>query len=384
MHEGVKMEDVHRLIEKVRSDIQDGKSDEEIFQSLVTFWGKAPETDSQIAELLASIPSAKIARILQRMLEVSKEKKVQKIIKRSLYRLKNRGIAVEEVSRGERRSILQTLKAEPPKGYASAIDFLGQRLLLLVIPHMGRRWTVAQGVISDTEGLIDFSGEEMTRKEFMRFFEEVREKTPLPFVEMEPSYVEFLLMQAYQLTLEKRRTPPQDFLLLKSEIENVRKEYEKPLIYSYLQADEIAGDDRILTNSEDLLKNDLFSGWRIGEDEIRPYAEAILEAEESKIILNQAQKEARFQEIYLKALSELFSEERRLFFKRRIEEMAYILLKLGRQEEAKISLAIALDLEKPLNLIQPNPFLFQLVIRSILAFLKETSEKKKPSLIVKP
>jgi hypothetical protein len=384
MHEGVKMEDVHRLIEKVRSDIQDGKSDEEIFQSLVTFWGKAPETDSQIAELLASIPSAKIARILQRMLEVSKEKKVQKIIKRSLYRLKNRGIAVEEVSRGERRSILQTLKAETPKGYASAIDFLGQRLLLLVIPHMGRRWTVAQGVISDTEGLIDFSGEEMTRKEFMRFFEEVREKTPLPFVEMEPSYVEFLLMQAYQLTLEKRRTPPQDFLLLKSEIENVRKEYEKPLIYSYLQADEIAGDDRILTNSEDLLKNDLFSGWRIGEDEIRPYAEAILEAEESKIILNQAQKEARFQEIYLKALSELFSEERRLFFKRRIEEMAYILLKLGRQEEAKISLAIALDLEKPLNLIQPNPFLFQLVIRSILAFLKETSEKKEPSLIVKP
>lgn len=384
MHEGVKMEDVHRLIEKVRSDIQDGKSDEEIFQSLVTFWGKAPETDSQIAELLASIPSAKIARILQRMLEVSKEKKVQKIIKRSLYRLKNRGIAVEEVSRGERRSILQTLKAETPKGYASAIDFLGQRLLLLVIPHMGRRWTVAQGVISDTEGLIDFSGEEMTRKEFMRFFEEVREKTPLPFVEMEPSYVEFLLMQAYQLTLEKRRTPPQDFLLLKSEIENVRKEYEKPLIYSYLQPDEIAGDDRILTNSEDLLKNDLFSGWRIGEDEIRPYAEAILEAEESKIILNQAQKEARFQEIYLKALSELFSEERRLFFKRRIEEMAYILLKLGRQEEAKISLAIALDLEKPLNLIQPNPFLFQLVIRSILAFLKETSEKKEPSLIVKP
>jgi hypothetical protein len=378
------MEDIGKLIEKVRSDIQDGKSDEEIFRFLFTFWGKAPETDSQLAELLANIPDAKIARILQRMLEVTREKKAQKIIKRSLYRLKNRGITVEEVSHGERRSILQPLKAEPPKGFASAIDFLGQRLILLVIPHMGRRWTVAQGVISDTEGLIDFSGEEMTRKEFMRFFEEVREKTPLPFIEMEPPYAGFLLMKAYQLTLEKRKSPPQDFVLLKSEIENIRKDYEKPLIYSYLQADEIAEDDRILGNSGDLLKNDLFSSWRIEEDKIRPYAEAVSEAEESKIVLNQAQKEARFQEIYLKALSELFSEEKRLFFKRRIEETAYILLKMDRQDEAKISMAIALDLEKPLNLIRPNPFLFQLVIRSIFALLKETSEKKEPSLIVKP
>jgi hypothetical protein len=378
------MEDIGKLIEKVRSDIQDGKSEEEIFQSLVTFWGKAPETDSQLAELLASIPDAKVARILQRMLGISKGKKVQKIIKRSLYRLKNRGIAVEDVSVGERRSILQPLKAEPPKGFASAIDFLGQRLLLLVIPHMGRRWTVAQGVVSDTEGLVDFTGEEMTRKEFMRFFEEVREGTPFPFIEMEPSYAGFLLVEAYESSLEKRKSPAQDFVLLKSEIEKVRKDYEKPLIYSYLQADEIAEDDRILGSSGDLLSNDLFSSWRIEEDKIRPYAEAVSEAEESKIVLNQAQKEARFQEIYLKALSELFSEERKLFFKRRMEEMAYIFLKLGRQKEAKISLAIAVDLEKPLNLIQPNPFLFQLVIRSILAFLKETSEKKEPSLIVKP
>jgi hypothetical protein len=380
------MEDVYRLIEKVKSDIQDGKSDEEIFQSLRVLWGKVPETDVKVAELLASIPDVKIARILQRMLEVSREKRVKKIVKRSLYRLKNRGIAVEEVTPGERRSILQPFKAEPLRGYASAIDFLGQRLLLLVIPHRGRRWTVAQGVISDTEGLIDFSGEEMTRKESTRFFEEVREKTPLPFVEMEPSYAGFLLMQAYQLTLEKKRTPPQDFVLLKSEIENIRKDYEKPLIYSYLQADEIAEDDRILGSSADLLKNDLFSSWRIEEDKIQPYVEAVIEAEESKIVLNQAQKEARFQEIYLKALSELFPEERRLLFKWRMEEMAYVLVKLGRQEEAKISLAIALDLEKPLNLIQPNPFLFQLVIRSILALLAETHEKKtkEPSLIVKP
>jgi hypothetical protein len=335
---------------------------------------------------LASIPDAKIAKLLGRMLEVSKEKKVRKMIKRSLYRLKNRGIAIEEVSFGERRSILHALQAEPTKGFASAIDSLGQRLLLLVIPRGGQGWTVMQGVMGDTEGLIDFSGEKMPRKEFARFFKGVQEKTPFPVVETEPSYVGFLLTQAYQLALEKKKTPPQDFLLLKSEIEAVKKEYENPLIYFYLQADEIAEDDWILRRSGDLLKDDLFSGWRIEEDEIRPYADAVREAEESKIVLNQAQKEARFQEIYLKALSELFSEGKRFLFKRRIEEMAYVLFKLGRQEEAKISLAVAIDLKKPLNPIQPNLFLFQLVIKSIFALLAETYEKKtkEPSLIIKP
>jgi len=112
----------------------------------------------------------------------------------------------------------------------------------------------------------------------------------------------------------------------------------------------------------------------------------VWEAEESKIVLNQTQKEARFQGIYQKALSELFTNERRLLYQQRLEEMAYIFFKLGKQEEARISLAVAIDLQKQVNPIQPNPFLFHLVVKSIFAFLKEAYEKKakEPSLIVKP
>jgi hypothetical protein len=241
-------------------------------------------------------------------------------------------------------------------------------------------------VISDTKGLIEFSGEETTRKGLKTLFEEIQGENSFPLVEMEPSYVGFLFVQAYQLTLEKKGTLPQDYLRLKSEIEGIQKEYEKPLIYSYLQAEELAGDDRVLRKGGDLLKVDLFNSWRIEEDPIRPYADAVWEAEESKIVLNQAQKEVRFQGIYQKALSELFSGERRFLYKRRLEEVAYLLFKMGREEEARVSLAVALDLEKPLNLIQPNPFLFQLVIKSIFTLLAEAYEKKvkEPSLIIKP
>ena len=66
--------------------------------------------------------------------------------------------------------------------------------------------------------------------------------------------------------------------------------------------------------------------------------------------------------------------------------MAYVLLKLGKEGEAKLSLSVAMDLEKPLNPIQPHPFLFQLVVQSISGILTEAKEKKakEVSLIVKP
>jgi len=380
------MENVQALIENIKSDIQNDKSEEEVIQSLLPLFGKNPEFDEQVADRLSTIPDVKIAKVLQKMLQISGEKRVRKNIKRSLYRLKSKGIAVKEIPPRREESILRPLQAEPPKGFGGGFDFLGQRFLLLVVPHAGRGWTVMQGVISDTEGLIDFSGEEMTRKGFKEFFEGVQAKSPFPLVEMEASYVGFLFLQAYQHSLEKKGTLPQAYLRSKSEIEGIKKDYERPLIYSFLQADAIADDERMLRRGGDLLKANLFNSWKIAEDSIRPYADEVWEAEESKIVLNQTQKEARFQAIYQKALSELFSGERRLLYKRRLEEMAYLLYKLGREEEARISLAVAIDLEKPLNLIQPNPFLFQLVTQSIFSLLAEVYEKraKEPSLIVKP
>ncbi len=379
------MEDIQTLIGQIKSDLSIGKSEEEIFQYLLPLFEKDPEVSARLAELMVTVPDRMIGRLLHRMFEATQDKKVRKIIKRSLYRLKSKGIAVEEILSDREKPILRPLQAERKEGFASGIDSLGHRLLWLIIPHPGRGLTVMHGVVSDQDGIVDFSQDEMTRKGFRSFFEEVQEKNPFPFVDMEPSYVAFLFTQTYQLNL-KEGSPPRDYLRSKSEIEGIKKDYAEPLIYSHLQAHEIAGDDRMLKKGGNLLKADVYSGWRIEEEQIRPYADEVWEAEESKIVLNQAQKEARFQTIYLKALTDLFPEEKKSLYRRRLEEMAYVLLKLGKDEEAKISLSVAMDLEKPLNPIQPNPFLFQLVIKSIFGLLAEAYEKKSKevSLIAKP
>ena len=380
------MENVQTLIEQMKRDLAAGKNDEEIFSGLVPLLERDPQTSERLADLMASLPDRLTGRILHRMFDTTRDKKVRKMVKRSLYRLKSKGIEVDETFSDREPPILRPPRGEAGEGYASGIDFLGHRVLWLVLPHAGRGLTVIYGIVSDQQGIVDFSQGEMTRKEFKNFFKEVGEKSPFPMVAIEPSYAACLFAQAYELNLARSAAAPQGYLQAKGEIEKIRKDYPLSLIYSYLQAGDIAGDDRLLAKGGDLLKADLFSTWKIEEEDIRPYADEISEAEESKIVLNPAQKEMRFQGIYQKALSELFSGERKLLYQRRLEETAYVLFKLGREEEAKISLSVAMDLEKPLHPIQPNPFLYQLVTKSILTLLTEAKEKKakEVSLIVKP
>ncbi len=379
------LEKILSILEKVKTDIQEGKTVEEIFPILSSL-GEDIGAVKEIAERLSTLSDTKTSQLLQRMFEVYSDKGVRKIIKRSLYRLKSKGVKVEERFFDKKGSILKPLQMEPPLGFGGGIDSFGDRYLILFLHRPGRGWRVFQGVIHEREGLVEFFSTEMTKKEMSSFLDEVRNNSPTPIVEMEASYVAFLLDEAYRLALARGRDIPQEYPPIKGEIEKVKKQYEKPLIYSLIKEEEIEGNEFLLERSKSLFNIDLFSQWRLDEEEIKPYAEEIREADQSRIILTPSQKEARLQEIFSKALTHLFSEDKRSIYQRRMEEMAYLLYRMGKEEEAKLSFSVAIDLKKNPNLFRPNPFLYQLVTRSIFALLSEAEERslKEPFFIIKP
>ncbi|MCK5552588.1 MAG: hypothetical protein KAJ09_05535 [Deltaproteobacteria bacterium] len=351
------------------------------------FLGKSDELDVAIAEGLARIPSAVTAMILMRMKASCGSKPLLKAIKKSLYRLKQRGISVEDTGEKERRTpAIRPLPTGNPEGFVSGIDYQGNRLVILAIPRIPRGLYTLQALVSDIEGLVDFHREEIRRKAFHAFLGNLREGVRLPIVEIPPAYGRFLLEEAYALTEKRERTPPQDYLVAKREISDIGNGIQGPLIYRFLDQGEIKGNDRFLADSKDLLAKEDGVNWVLEPEEVEPYAKAVKEAEESHIALNPTQKEEWLQGIYRRALGELFPAERRLLYKRRLEEMAYVLLKLDRKDEAKRCLAAALDLGKEISSFHPNPFLLQLVILSIYRLMAETYGKaeKEPSLIIKP
>jgi hypothetical protein len=380
------METIQVMMETLKAGLSEGWTEEEVLGFVRSHLGKDPVTDARLVEGLGHIPDARIGGALQKMLPLFEDKTVRKGIKRSLYRIKSRGIVLPDEVSEPKRPILRPIEEEPPRGLAGVIDGVGNRALVLGVPQLGMGYTVLTGVVSDTVGWIDFSGGWTSKKGYTAILRDFQGMLPLSLVETEPAYVLHLFEEAQQLTLQKGRALPQNYLSLRANVEKIRKDYEKPLVYTVLEPDRGEEGEWLLERSGSLLRTEFFGGWLLEREEIEPYVQAVVEANESRLILSEVQRRARIEEVYRQALAELFPEVRRLLYKRRLEEMAYVLLKLEKAEEARMALAAAVDLERPFNLFKPNPFLFELVVRSILSKIagSEAKEEQEPSLIIRP
>jgi hypothetical protein len=111
---------------------------------------------------------------------------------------------------------------------------------------------------------------------------------------------------------------------------------------------------------------------------VRKYAELIKEAEASHLVLTPQQKEARLLSLYREALEELFPEAERFLWKKRLEEMAYILWKLEKKREASLAVSAAVDLKTSFGTIEPNPFVWNLLLKSFHVLMEgERGTKEK-------
>ncbi len=378
---------VQTIIDRVSLYQRQEEDSQRSLEFISQFLGKSAELDTAIVDGLARIPSRATAMILMEMEASCRSKALLKAIRRSLYRLKQRGISFDD-TRGRERGVpvLRPLQGIQPKGFMSGIDYLGNRIIILTLPRVPRGLLTLYALVSDIEGIVNFQRNEMTRKGFHTFLGDLKERGEFPIVDIPPAYGRFLLEEASALTEKMGKSLPQDFLAAKREISDIGDGIDGPLIYQFLDEDEIRGNDRFLVDSKKLLEMDGTITWLLEPEDVGPYVEAVRGAEESKIALSPTQKEEWLQGIYQRALGELFPAERRLLYKRRLEEMAYILFKLDRTDEARCCLAAALDLEREISSFHPNPFLLQLVITSIYSVMAARDEKAEaePSLIIRP
>jgi hypothetical protein len=160
----------------------------------------------------------------------------------------------------------------------------------------------------------------------------------------------------------------------------------KPLIYLHLLEEESKVRSDLLDRSASLFEVPSFQTWLLEEGETQKYLTLLKEASESRIVLTPYQKEGRVMDIYRQAVEELFDKPRRSLFRRRLEEMAYVLWKTGKQNEAQMALAAGLGMESEGGILSLHPFLLELVKRSLTARLEEEAKKKEKEsdLLIKP
>jgi hypothetical protein len=348
--------------------------------------GQEEKLDEVLASTLGFWNSPQAAALLQRMAAATPSKGVAKAIRRSIFRLKSMGLPVEETADGS-KPVFQPPRLGSAEGFLSPIDSAGSRMTLLFLPQMPQGMMATNTLINDLEGIVDFSAFEASRKHAYEYLEALQKESPFKLLEADPKYCLGLILEAFEIGQKKGKPPLPEFLKLRPLMGIPPPLPLQPIIYRSIKEEEAKSRPDLLDRSGSLFQVSFFESWVLRDEEMGKYLQFVKEASASRLVLSPYQKEARMQDIYRQAVQELFDEPRRLLYRRRLEEMAYCLLKEGKDLEARLSLAAAAGLEKESGLLTPHPFLLELVKRSLGAFLarEEKEEKQKDAdLIIKP
>jgi hypothetical protein len=361
------------------------KGDDQILLLLGAICGKDERIDLAMAESLGLWFSPRAADLLHRLSAATSSKAVVKSIRKSIFRLKSRGLGAEEIS----DRIPAVYHPPPPaasEGFLTPIDSIGQRIVLLARPQIPQGMAAFSAVISDRDGIVDFSGFETSRKNFHEYLEMFRGEYPGEVVEADPDYCSGLIMEAAEIGQKKDASPSPEFLKWRPLMGSSPSLPLRPLIYRYQEEEEIKSRPELLDRSASLFKLSPFNAWSLEEGESQKYLALLKEASASRLVLAPHQKEGRLVEIYQQAVHDLFDGPRRLLYRRRLEEMAYILWKNGQEDEARVALAAAAGMERESGILAPHPFLMELVKRSFSSQLGEEKEKKEqePGFIIRP
>jgi hypothetical protein len=317
-----------------------------------------------LVDVLANVPLADSAALLQEMFAESTDKGLHKAIKKALHRLKVQGVAVAEMQPQGHTAVVGAVAHRLEKCLASFIDGAGDRMLLLIRTKPMGGYNMAYLVINYGTGIRYALGLQATRRELPEILEKVQ--GPAPLIELEPTYCQYQIALAHQMNLETHTPVPEEYFTLQDIIGECNTTFERAIIYSALTDADLQAAKTYDTYANDLLELSEFAGWTLPASIIQKYGDALREIEQSQIVVSPTMQQERINEIQARAMEEVLGERSRRIMRLRLEEMAYYLLRTDRRREALWAVAAAQSLEddNPTRL-RRNPFAGALLERSL-------------------
>ncbi len=348
--------------------------------------GKGRNVELAAVFALGKIADATAVEALADLERAARDKEVQREIRRSLYKLAQKGVTAAPPENGGAALQRPILGPAPEiEGYLSSVDGAGGRLVWLARPQAGSGMQLLQGMVSDREGLMQAGGALVRRKELRRMAQDIKKDHGITMIPVPWEYGDRILYEGFERAKALGRGETEHFPSLRAIFNPGKPKSSFHPVYHRLNPEGLrAGAWRDL--SRRILDEPEFRLWVLDEDWVKPYLQQLEEAQESRLVLNQLQKEERFAGIVRDAVREIFSGENGKIFQRRMEDMALYLIETRREEPARLALAVALQIkEGDLGALDIS-FLTGWVQKSFAFYLGQTKAKaaEEPSLIVKP
>ncbi len=343
-------------------------------------FGRATDLDLAIAHRLATIATPESAEVLLRI-DRSAAKDVRKEIKRSLYRLEQRGVEIPRPA-AEPRTASTTSGVE---GYVSAFDGRGDRLVWLVKPRPGNVVHLF-AVVNDPIGLREIALNRLTRRALREIQAELQSKHDIRLVAVDWRHADLLLWRALEWARQGGRSVDGDYPSLRSQLtsEAVLRDMSSPIAGF---ADSLPVEDVHLVDSAELLIEPELRTWLMDDDLAQQAVQQLAEVRDSPLVLNDAQLLERFDAVNERFIDRAFGGELRLSWERRLREMAYYFDQTSRPVRALQAAAVALALQRG-DVLSQIPFCSIYVRRTVGLYFDETEKKeeqsRESSLVITP
>lgn len=323
---------------------------------------------------LAQIPMPEAAVTLQEILAETTDKALQKTIKKALHRLRAQGVAFDATQPHAHAVVVGAVTHRLERCLASHIDGAGDRALWLIRTRPFGGYNIAYVVINYGTGIQAALGLQATKRELPELLAKAQEHFRL--IDLDPAYCQFQVDQAHQMNLDTGTQVPEEFFSLRDIIGDEPPVFDQPLIYSVLSEDDLRQAEAYTEHAGDLLELPEFAGWTLPAHLVQKYGDLLRDIDDSQIVVSDAVKQDRINEIYAQATEEILGEKSRQIMRLRLEEMAYYLLQTERRLEALWAVAAAhsLSVDTPASL-RHHPFIGAMLDRSLQRAKEQPSRR---------
>ena len=365
--------------------------DETLLPLLIAAIGSHPDADLSIADYLGSIAMEQSARQLLAWEDAwdktaSPDKDLLRVIRRSLFRLQQRGIAAAAREKPAREPV-RLIDPVEPTGYLSPIDGAGNRLAWLSRPRPEGGLVVMTSVINDRIGMRDIGVMNVNKSRLREIFADAA-KHSAHLVPAPHRYVDWLMHEAY------RAGAPKDdqgggYPLLRAEFYIPAATAVVSPVHGLmsLAAEEI---ERLLDDSASLFNEQEFFGWALPDDAVKPHQARFRDAQDSSIVISKEAMTQRLTDIIDEAFEQTVATESRSLYATRMQEMALWYHLADRPALAARCYAVHTAMADPQRSLKQVSFLRALVFRSFIHLMPSTDEPAPApsddpsSLIVRP
>jgi len=347
--------------------------------------GKNPAADVALAALLGNYPTPEVEHVLVAWEGKTSDKELRHEIRRSLYKLSQKGLTTKRAEPAPAPAIFAPLE---PEGYLSPIDGRGDRLLWLVKAKAGGGLHYLSAVVNEPEGLRYFDFAEINRKKLRQMRQDFTTRMQMVLVEAPWRYCDAVMYEGYERVKGKEDKEADAYLAFRTHLLSAPAQPVEVPLPASLETAAIAADETLLQTSAPLLQEPELQLWMLDHERAHHYTDKISQVQESPLILNRLQQQDRLQTVIDSAIIEIFAGEPGMAYARRLEETALYLTATDRGEAAKRALAVSLALKRSAQGGKGIPFCEELVRQSIALHYHEekqhAQEESRGSLIMRP